>query len=968
MENIINSTIEISDDDEENDLFAQALENDLRNSTNKFDNFQSLEGAIETKQQVSADPQIEEVSDPNMFLIEPEIVQPRFVFKVIGFTDGLAYDIEQKATKFVFDSTLSTPENPAIILHEVQNDFENQYLSKHGQDLGTDNIIFKLRNVALLNTDYQFSLPSESPLIKYTLLIRRTKSSFCYEVLDVLKAEKRFASLSKSIIVDWCTRIWRTAVGQKRASKKQWFQILHDLPATDIQIRHLDCLKNSYPEFQLPLTRFVCIQHKPPSFFKLLSMFSSTLLCKFNTEQLEYIESLLESNPFYFCFRSVLVHILSFSDTPFAEDNSLWEVNINYATMMKKPEQGQQNEFFSFRERMLFESSTREQFMPTMFHPRFPLLLYSKAISVYNQLPQAQKNFPVQNWQFLKQSLELMLNFDSKRYNTGSSTLYVPELQHPEIRKILIDDLQAVIEVVPNSLEITLRSDCYVEMVLARFLHIFANDRIETFESEWYNIVYCYSLDQWFRSDVERFKGCRLFYTHSYTWKNYLNLVMKKQFEIPEKHTISISEIRQIDSQMLYIMEERKKLQQSNINNVLDDTEIITVTIEHVHKFSAERLLGLLWGIVNLTKRILCAKLKLILIGDSEDLPVCNLLGTGNIWKEICKVFPSTSLSTLKQNDKLLFPSGVSARIKSLQKRLLNRDLKSIQCLMYETYEKASKAMLAKKRELNNTRAVEKKRQQRLKNGDDRSDVEDELKMTCDMISNLKNPQGERHPKYANYLKMSKHNGNTQMSSAKPKIALSQKRTVRFACSGKQEQKSALPYLSESRKSFEENDTSILQHLVFVNRPLSILQTGSEGIVKVIWKMNEYGEWIKLEKSQNAELLCGEYNFQICPCTLSMRCSCKTQYSTINFTCYHNLIEIIKMFQGRPTDFILFLVSANTRRSHLLSAIKYCTRDCYLFMVEDPKTPFGSIFEDENLEDAPRTSHLATLMFKEYET
>ena len=827
------------------------------------------------------------------------------VYQVTGYLKGQFFGIDVKCNRFILVNKKET----LVMIHPGHEEstldpfFEEQEIdsgdtaipNKRHKPLPVPDkrvdYMSLLSEIALFAGDSYFSLPTESPIIEYTLQVRQRPCSQSFEILKIVNAKPRFGSISKEFIVDYYTTIFTLQHSQ------QFQTCMRYLPSQNITIKDIETYVDE-PIWANRFKKLVQIAHKPQQFFDLLKYFSSTVLCKLTAGQLRYVKDLLHTQPYVFCFRTLLEKMLQFPGAPFPKRDGAqrWKVVSQYA--LARPD-------LMYTDRMSFKDLLTwwcprndelsivvesEEFTPSYFNPRHPLLPFHLLVSDFDS-----SHWPLQfDMVFFKMAMSVYLELEGKRYKTGSSIIRLPDIKS-QVKEILIDQLGILVE--PETDHYMLEEDYYLEQLFALVYTAFVEET-ECYESEWYNRAYCRQLAEWIKKRPELKNAA--FYTHSYSWGRYLSTHSQLDFSCLVRHSLPLHERAKIQ---LLAENRRKKMTATNQNNT---SPVHYIVMEHVHKFSTENFLCLLLDAIAFLVENHGAtheqiRLKLVLIGDPEDLPVYHMIGQGNLWKGLSDAFPVKKLN---------FAPGVSKDMLKLKSSLNDQVSKGIRIVSKELMTSLSKEILALKRTLNN-------------------------------------------PKKTNLRETVEKEDNPEIENMSAKaITASKRKTNQILCSGKAEQRVLSDVLSESRTGkYDENTLS-------VGNRVGVLETGSEGIIKKTPRLEPDLSKTFLGKSTSAELHFGTYKCQICPCALSARCSCNNYYTSTNFTIYQNCVDMVQRRQGIPTNYVIFYVSANTYRSHLLSALKYCFDSFHIFVLLE--TPFTNIYKKEMIKETPRKTTLAS--------
>ena len=316
-------------------------------------------------------------------------------------------------------------------------------------------------------------------------------------------------------------------------------------------------------------------------------------------------------------------------------------------------------------------------------------------------------NIPKKTWQ---NALLVYVEMESLSNSIGSSVVETPNSKlltlDPIIKKILVNDFRLIFQPKPKSFPTYImdQMENLSEMLLAKIfkLYVGQKNRIHTFVSEWYNEKYCQQLADWISAN-KLLSHSTLFYTHSYTWKNYLNEKCRNNDFVPNFASIEKYSFIPNDLLLQRLQKIEKWILLKNSVKAPSSPSSHRILIEHAHKFSTKHLIQLLLSITEhieneQMKPYEDISLELFFIGDSEDLPAYHGLGTGDIWNQMCKLVAPKSLN---------FVAGVNPSLIKIKESFQKTDPPNSQILHIESYQtktKLAKKILSRKREWSSPR------------------------------------------------------------------------------------------------------------------------------------------------------------------------------------------------------------------------------------------------------------------------
>lgn len=837
------------------------------------------------------------------------------VYRVVGRLDGQVYGVDERCCKLLL---LFPPELVDTLKRPHSNDPTNSSTNTlDSKRRKTADHTPHLRSISIFMDDFQFPLPTESPLVLYDLLVRQLPCRQSFQVLAVNNVDLYMKSVTKEWLVDYCRSHWN--LKRMKQFKKALARLPEKTPITSLIV----CRYVFDQKWAPRLAALVCIVEKPPSFFFLLRFFHATVLCKLTNSQLDFMSTLLQSCPHIFCFRALLEKILQHPVIfPGEKGLAKWKIAREYS--LARPDLMMEDERrvdivtgrLGFREQMLWRPTGDSRYLPTYFNPRHPLLPFRFLETFYKGglVPP----FPLD---ILHDSLKIFLEFDA--YNAKGFPSYLINQTNKHVAAILTTNLGIFTDI--GNGRYMLQDDSMIESLFSDTLCQFSSS-VDLYETSWYNKEYCRQLGAWISKNPSLLQT-GLFYTFSFSWEIYLQTHSKVNFWNAQKTKLSLKDRVSITNRLQLIKQARQNRPENNDQDVAPRKEYY-ILVEHTHKFSVERLLGLFWSAIDFLVQerniaIDTIAIKCIFLGDSEDLPVYYQCGTGDIWSDLTKVFPKKILK---------FKTGVSREILSMREKLLSCVQQGIEPKSRNETPALAKDMLKKKRYLSNPRfaPVVTISETEIADEDNDTEMNDDIHNSTTGSSVVLTATAARK----------KHRG------------VKERNTVQLLCSGKQEQRSLSNTLDKVRSS------KYNEHKIFVRDKVGILENGAQGIVKRIYRLNRDGTRTDIGKRIGASLHMATWTMRICPCALATKCECNHYYTTNNYTIYHNGVDIMQMRQGVPTSYVLFYVSRNTKRAHLLAALKYCTMDIFIFILH--QLPFSSIYEEKNLKDGRRISDLST--------
>lgn len=529
-----------------------------------------------------------------------------------------------------------------------------------------------LVELPLENRDMKCTFPTESPFIEWTFLVRRKGASQVYILVSIERAERLITKgLPKKEIIDYYLQ------GRLYRSESELRKKLKSLPQTKITLEDID---NHVPdlEFGKQLKTFVQAVFQPDEFYELLVYFSATVLYKLSQEQMKYLCNILSCCPYVFCFRTLLEKTLQLPESPFRHA-SAWktmQVDIKYSLKWMESKDP------CFRDFLLWKPSNTEKPSPR-YNPRHPLLPYSTVIQLDDSIDK----------DVLHVALEQYVTLESLRYNVGTCMVFLPQLAaHTKAKQFLVEN-KILVEL--EGKQFMLEEDDHLEKMFAKTIATFA--AVTCHSATWYNEQYCIQLSEWIMKD-ENTRNTGFFYTHSFEWSKYLAEFSRINFSCFKRRELFFSEL--IRREMM--IEDVKKKQEQQV--IIKTT--FTIVVDHVHKFGTDNLFCLVWDIIDylVKQKGMCMEgihLRMICIGNSEDLPSHHLLAKGHLWNSLVAVFPPSPLP---------FKAAVSQEMINLRQSLSQNYRTGVSIKSDTDINKLAKSILQLTRELSTKTASGKKK------------------------------------------------------------------------------------------------------------------------------------------------------------------------------------------------------------------------------------------------------------------
>lgn len=768
-----------------------------------------------------------------------------------------------------------------------------------------DHDLTKLTEINIENRDFVFSLPTTSPFVRFTLVVRRKAASQVYQVMIVEKAERRMRNISKKELVRYYLE------GKRYPNEKDLRKKLSSLPIKDITVDDVygsEELKTKHVYMASELIALLKPLTIDDYYFTLLRFFSSVVLLKLKSSQRKFLVQLLVTSPHIFCFRTLMEKALEHPDSPFSDDeNSLqaMKVDLKYSLTRTNKEDS------SFRESMVYKSITEP--LPVIYHPRYPLVPYHsirRLVVEDNGVNYDMKNDPLIQYildpELFATALDQCLKLESLRHWTGTFGVRLDNsisinnglpLRVPAISTVdLLMKLKITVPVVDVNKTFMLEDDDHLERVLAQTVVEFCRGHVSTYEATWYNRSYCRQLNRFIMEHPD-LRSCCFFYTHSFEWKKFLVKYSNISFESFKRRNITLADIMKREQQLA------KRRQACT---VIKPSIKHVIVVDHAQKFGAQDLLCLIWGVIDhlvVEKGASIADLiiQLVLIGNDEDLPVYNLISKGEIWKAFCHNWPAQPLK---------FQPDVSMAVRNLRDSLNRQYVTNVPITVDRSIINVASSILEKTRELSR---------------DQRND---------------KQPTTPSKPSTSNTTSSSALFKTPSPRSRIAKATSENKYSIKILCSSKNDQKTLSGYLDKSNitNSYDEN-------VFYLNNDVGVLETGSKGIIKKRYLVNADGSQTEIQRKDKAELHFGSYVFEICPCPLSSLCKCNIRYSTSKYTIYHDYVDMVQRDQGIPTDYVIFYASSATTLNHIQAAAVNCTKQLFVFMLDN--VPFAKLYEKD---------------------